>query len=219
MPAIRGRLRTPPRAERRGPTAPDRISPRPPELGFTDVLFGRKKLKDAKSERLFAISTARITLEAELGLKSAGSAALCFKPLSAGEFVRAENELQELLDYAAQKSDSKVERKSDEFGFEWVVLRDPDFEDLVATVHLIDSELVSRGFGTQLLAAVFRFDGKQGAVYWIYGYKTGTFWPFVPKGEKERDNAQELELKAKLEGEMPIEQDLSRWFALYGAPL
>jgi hypothetical protein len=32
-------------------------------------------------------------------------------------------------------------------------------------------------------------------------------------------NAEELELKAKLEGELPIEQDLSRWFALYGAPL
>jgi PspA associated protein B len=187
-------------------------------LGFTDVLFGRKKLKDAKSERLFAISTARITLEAELGLKSAGAAALCFKPLSAGEFVRAENELQELLDFAAQKSESRIERKSDDFGFEWLVIRDPDFEDLVTTVHLIDSELVTRGFGTQLLAAVFRFDGKK-TVYWIYGYKQGTFWPFVPKGEKERDNAEELELKAKLEGEMPIEPDLSRWFALYGAPL
>ena len=188
-------------------------------MGFTDVLFGRKKLKDAKSDRLFAISTARITLEAELGLKPGGAAALCFKPLSAGEFVRAENEMQELLDFAAQKSQSKVERKSDDLGFEWLVIRDPDFEDLVTTVHLIDSELVSRGFGSQLLAAVFRFDGKQGAVYWIYGYKQGAFWPFVPKGEKERDNAEELELKAKLEEELPIEQDLSRWFALYGAPL
>jgi hypothetical protein len=188
-------------------------------LGFADVLFGRKKLKDAKSERLFAISTARITLEAELGLKPAGAAALCFKPLSAGEFVRAENEIQELLDFAAQKTQSKVERKSDDLGFEWLVLRDPDFEDLVTTVHLIDSELVTRGFGSQLLAAVFRFDGGKEPVYWIYGYKQGAFWPFVPKGEKERDNAEELELKAKLEGEMPIEQDLSRWFALYGAPL
>lgn len=188
-------------------------------MGFTDVLFGRKKLKDAKSERLFAISTARITLEAELGLKPADAAALCFKPLSAGEFVRAENEMQELLDFAAVKSASKIERKSDDFGFEWLVIRDPDFEDLVTTIHLIDSELVTRGFGSQLLAAVFRFDGKQGAVYWVYGYKQGAFWPFVPKGEKERDNAEELELKAKLEGELPIEQDLSRWFALYGAPL
>jgi len=188
-------------------------------VGFTDVLFGRKKLKDAKSERLFAISTARITLEAELGLKPAGAAALCFKPLSAGEFVRAENEMQELLDFAAQKSQSKVERKTDDLGFEWLVIRDPDFEDLVTTIHLVDSELVMRGFGSQLLAAVFRFDGDKEPVYWIYGYKQGAFWPFVPKGDKERDNAKELELKAKLEGELPIEQDLSRWFALYGAPL
>jgi PspAB-like protein len=188
-------------------------------VGFTDILFGRKKLKDPASERLFAISTARITLESELGLKAGGAAALCFKPLSAGEFVRAENEMQQLLEAAAKESSSKIERKSDDFGFEWLVVRDPDFEDLVATVHLVASELQSRGFGPQLLAAVFRFDSGKGPVYWIYGYKQGAFWPFVPKGEKERDNAEELELKAKLEQELPVEQDLSRWFALYGAPL
>ena len=34
-------------------------------LGLRDVLFGRKKLKDPARERLFAISTARITLESE----------------------------------------------------------------------------------------------------------------------------------------------------------
>lgn len=188
-------------------------------MGFTDVLFGRKRLKEPASERLFAISTARITLEAELGLKPAGVAALCFKPLSAGEFVRAENEMQALLEAAANESQSKIERKSDDLGFEWLVIRDRDFEDLVTTVHLVASELQSRGFGPQLLAAIFRFDGKQGPVFWIYGYKQGAFWPFVPKDEKERDNAEELELKAKLEGELPVEQDLSRWFALYGAPL
>lgn len=189
-------------------------------MGFTDVLFGRKKLKEPASERLFAISTARITLEAELGLKSAGAAALCFKALSAGEFVRAENEIQELLQAAATESNSKLERKSDDFGFEWIVLRDPDFEDLVTSVHLVASELQDRGFGPQLLAAAFKFEGGKHPVYWIYGYKQGAFWPFVPTGEKqERDNAEELELKAKLEGELPVEQDLSRWFALYGAPL
>ena len=35
----------------------------------------------------------------------------------------------------------------------------------------------------------------------------------------DRDNAEELELKAKLENELLIEQDISRWFALFGAPL
>jgi hypothetical protein len=188
-------------------------------LGFTDVLFGRKKLKEASGERLFALSTARVTLEVELGLKSAGAAGVVFKPLSAGEFVRAENELQELLDAVAVEYGARLERKSDEFGYEWIVVRDPDLEDQVTTVHAVAEGLQERGFGGQLLAAAFRFDGADHPVYWIYGFKRGAFWPFVPKGEKERDNAEELELKAKLEHELPLEQDLSRWFGLFDAPL
>jgi hypothetical protein len=188
-------------------------------MGLTDVLFGRKKLKKADERRLFAISTARITLETELGLKPSGSAAVIFKPLSAAEFVRAENEMQELLDTVAQGSHSRVERRGDEFGFEWLIIHDNDFEELVASVHLVASELVAHGFGEQLLAAVFRFDNKV-PVYVIYGFKRGAFWPFIPKGEgKERDNAEELELKAKLEQELPMEQDLSRWFGVFDAPL
>ena len=191
-------------------------------MGLRDVLFGRKKLKEPAQERLFAISTARITLQTELDLKPAGAAGVCFKSLSAGEFVRAENELQELLDAVANESGSKVERRSDEMGFEWLIVRDADFEDLVTTVHLIASELTARGFGPQLLAAAFPFEGKfkEGRAYWIYGFKQGAFWPFVPTGEDQvRDNPEELELKAKLENELPIEQDLTRWFGLFDAPL
>ena len=189
-------------------------------MGLTDVLFGRKKLKKATDEKLFAITTARITLETELGLKPSGDAAVIFKPLSASEFVRAENELQELLEAAAQDSHSKIERRGDAFGFEWLIIRDNDFEELVATVHLVASELVARGFGEQLLAAAFRFNGGKHPVYWIYGFKRNAFWPFVPTGkDQERDNAEELELKAKLEKELPIEQDLTRWLALFDAPV
>jgi hypothetical protein len=188
-------------------------------VGLGDLLFGRKKLKGPNKERLFAISTARVTLQAELGLKPVGGA-VCFKPLSAGEFVRAENEMQELLAKVAQDSGSKVERRSDDFGYEWLIVRDRDFEDVVTTVHLVGEELTARGFGGQLLAAAFRFDGADGPVYWIYGYKRGTFWPFVPTGaDKERNNAEELELKAKLEGELPVEPDITRWFGVFEAPL
>ena len=189
-------------------------------MGIRDALFGRKQLKSAKGEKLFALSTAQVTLDTELGLKSAGSAGVVFKPLSAGDFVRAENELQELLDVAARDSGSRVSRSTDEYGFEWIVVRDPDLEDLVTTVHLIGSELAARGFDTQLLAAVFKFEGENRPVYWIYGYKRGAFWPFVPMGkDQERDNAEELELKAKLERELPIEPDLTRWFGVFDAPL
>jgi hypothetical protein len=191
-------------------------------VGLADILLGRKKLKGPAQDRLFALSTARVTLDTELGLETAGSGGIVFKPLSAGEFVRAENDLQQVLDAVAGESGSRLERKSDDFGYEWIVVRDADLEDQVTTVHAVAQGLQEAGFGEQLLAAAFKFEPKFGdrkVVYWVYGYKQGAFWPFVPKGEKDRDNAEELELKAKLDKELPIEPDLSRWFGLFNAPL
>jgi hypothetical protein len=189
-------------------------------VGLTDVLFGRKKLKGANLDKLFALSTAAISLETECNLKPSGVAAVVFKPLSAGEFTQAENDIDELLGVAARDSGSQVRRRSDSFGFEWLVIRDRDFEDLVTTTHLVSSELDARGFGGQLLAAVFAFKGGEDPTYLVYGYKLGTFWPFIPTGEdQERDNAEELRLKTELETELPIEPDLSRWLGLFNAPL
>jgi hypothetical protein len=156
----------------------------------------------------------------QCGLNSAGVGAIVFKPLSAGEFAQVDRDVAELLDGVAADSGAKLDRKTDSFGFEWVIVRDPELEDQVTVVHAVASEFEARGFGSQLLAAAFRFDGEEHPVYWIYGFKTGTFWPFVPSGkEQERDNARELELKAKLEPELPVEPDLSRWFALFDAPI
>jgi hypothetical protein len=190
-------------------------------VGFLDsILGGKKKLKRANLDRLFALSTARVTLEAELGLHPSGSAAVVYKPLSAGEFGMAADEMKELLHVAAREAGSEVERSSDSYGFEWIVIRDRDFEDLVTAIHLISSELQAKGFGDRLLAAVFRFDGGEHPVYLVYGYKRAAFWPFVPIGDgQKRDNATELRLKNELEGELPIEQDLTRWMGLFGAPL
>ena len=189
-------------------------------MGLTDVLFGRKKLKAPAADRLFALTTAAVTLETELGLKTAGAGAVVFKGLSAGDFTRVESDIQQLLEAVAADCGAKLERRDDSYGFTWIVVRDPDLEDQVTAVHTVASELAAQGFGEQLLAATFRFDGGKRPVYWIYGYKRGAFWPFVPTGEdQKRDNAEELELKAKLEGELPIEQDLSRWFGVFDAPI
>jgi hypothetical protein len=189
-------------------------------MGLRDALFGRKKLTKPAAERLFALTTAAVTLDTECNLHTAGAGAVCFKPLSAGQFARAETDLQQVLDSVAGESGSKLERKEDSFGFTWIVVRDPDLADQVTTVHAVAQGLEEQGFGEQLLAAAFRFDGGEHPVYFVYGYKRGTFWPFVPTGkDQDRDNAEELELKAKLEKELPIEPDLSRWFGLFDAPL
>ena len=165
-----------------------------------------------------------MTLQTECSLTPAGDAALIFKPLSAGEFSSTENDAEELLRSVARGQGSDIDRKTDSFGFEWVIVRDPQLDDQVAGVHALASELEAHGFGGQLLAAAFRFDGSAFGsghpVYWIYGFKTGTWWPFVPTGSKqERDNAHELELKAKLEKELPVEPDLSKWLGLFDAPI
>jgi hypothetical protein len=188
-------------------------------MGLRDVLFGRKKLAEPRADQLFALTTAAVTLQTELGLKTAGVAAVAFKPQSSGEFRSVFDDVDKLVDAVAQQCGSTIERKSDEYGFDWIIVHDPDLEDIVATVHTLASELTDQGFGSQLLAAMFRFDGGAHPVYWIYGFKRGAFWPFVPIGDKKRDNALELELKAKLEDELPVEQDLTHWLALFDAPV
>ena len=188
-------------------------------MGVRDVLFGRKKLSEPSEDRLFALTTAAVTLQTELGLVTAGAAAVAFKPQSSGEFRSAFDDIDKLIAAVAQQSGSQVERKSDEFGFDWIIVRDPDLEDLVGTAHTLAAELTAQGFGAQLLAAAFPFTGGEHPVYWIYGFKRGAYWPFVPLGGQKRDNSTELELKAKLEKELPVEQDLTRWFALFDAPV
>jgi hypothetical protein len=49
-------------------------------VGLTDILFGRKRLKGAKLDKLFALSTAQVTLETELGLHPSGAAAVDHDP-------------------------------------------------------------------------------------------------------------------------------------------
>ena len=188
-------------------------------MGLRDVLFGRKKLAEPKADQLFALTTAAVTLDTELNLKTAGVAAVAFKPQSSGEFRSAFDEVDQLIAAVAEQCGAKVERQSDQYGFDWVIVHDPDLEDLVTTVHTLSSELTAKGFGAQLLAATFKFEGAQSPVYWIYGFKRGAFWPFVPIGKDKRDNAMELELKAKLEAELPVEQDLTAWLALFDAPV
>ena len=189
-------------------------------MGLGNILFGRKKLKGPARDRLFALTTAAVTLDVECSLKPAGAGAIVFKPLSAGEFTQVDHDVDQLLEGVAASSGSKLDRKQDALGFTWVIVRDPELEDQVTEVYAVAQEFNTRGFGAQLLAAAFRFDGGEHPVYWIYGFKTGTFWPFVPTGSgQERDNARELELKAKLEPELPVEKDMQKWFGLYDAPI
>ena len=42
---------------------------------------------------------------------------------------------------------------------------------------------------------------------------------FVPAGQQARDGERELQIKAIIDGELPIEPELERWFPLWGIPI
>jgi hypothetical protein len=187
---------------------------------FLDALLGRSRPKQAKLDALFGVTGAAITLEAAAGMKPTGQAAVCFKPASGQGFAVASEELQGLLDMAVKEAESTLRVTDDGYGYRWVVLSDPDPEDLVTAVHLVNSTLEQHGFGPQLLCSVFAFADPEGRRFnLVYLYKRGTFYPFAPLPGERRDNELELRVRATLGGDLPIEQDLTRWFALWGLPL
>jgi hypothetical protein len=191
-------------------------------MGFLDALLGGrgKRVKGAAPDRLFAMTTAQITLDTGLGLKHKGATAIVFQPLETADFEGILTETEELLRSSAADTGTEVESSSDEYGYRWLILRDSDFEDLVVALNTVSSQLQESGYGDRLLAAVFPFEDKGEPIYFIYNFKRGAYYPFIPApGDQARDSERELRLKAQVGAELPFEEDITRWFPLWEIPV
>ncbi|MBV9335481.1 MAG: hypothetical protein JO262_21415 [Solirubrobacterales bacterium] len=191
-------------------------------MGFLDVLTGKHKLAKPAPDRLFAVSTAYVTMQTGLGMNSRASAAIVFQPLATADFDAIVRDMEEVVRATATDSGMTVTSTDDTYGFRWLVLRGSDFDDLVVGINAVSSALEAGGYGERVLCAVFAFDDSRGRpVYWIYNYKRGSFYPFAPApgGAEQRDNERELVLKAQIGKELPVEQELERWFPLWGIPI
>lgn len=190
-------------------------------MGLRDTLFGRTKQVAPNLDNLFALPTAALTLESELDLVSSGQAGLCFKSGSGESTLTADDDIKQLLDF--DETNNKVTLTTDDLGFKWLVVTDPDFEALVTRIHAADTSMVEHGLGPRLLCAVFGFVAKtppgEGSVRMVYLMKQGTFYPFAPTGPSQRDNELELRVKSFLGTDLPIEKDLARWMALWNLPV
>jgi hypothetical protein len=198
-------------------------------VSLRDVLFGRREVKGPAPDKLFAISTAYVALQAEHQISPAGKAAIVFQALNTSEFQATLEEMEAVVKATGGENDTKVHTEDDSFGYRWMVLEDPSVEDLAVGINAVSSSIETAGHGERLLCAVFAFaDARGRRQYFIYNYKRGFWYPFVPAAGNasttatratERSTERELQLKAQMASELPIEPELERWFPLWGIPI
>jgi hypothetical protein len=190
-------------------------------VGFRDAIFGRTKQVAPNLDNLFALPSAALTLETELDLIPSGQAGLCFKSGSGESTLTTDDDILQLLNF--DEAASKVTITTDDLGFKWLVVTDPDLDDLVTRIHSANTSMVEHGLGARLLCAVFGFAPKtppgEGSVRLVYLLKQGTFYPFAPTGPSQRDNELELRVRSFIGDDLPMEKDLSRWMALWNLPV
>jgi len=192
-------------------------------VSLRDILTGRHEVKGPAPDRLFAIATAYVSLSAEQGINSTGRAAIVFQALQTADFQSALAETEELVGATGGESGTKVSNSEDEFGYRWMVFENGGgeaVEDLAVGINAVSGSIETAGHGERLLCAVFAFrDAQSRPLYLIYSYKRGTWYPFAPSGDKQRATERELQMKAKIGTELPIEPELERWFPLWGIPI
>ncbi|MEU6776462.1 hypothetical protein [Streptomyces sp. NPDC046759] len=204
-------------------------------MGLLDILLGRTKPVAPDLDQLFALPSAAVTLQVAAGFTATGTGAVCFATVEGAVFEQTHREVQALLDAdtgragatgssgAESGGSPPVELRRDDYGYSWLVSRrrPEQLPELVNDLHAVNSAMEINGFGPQLLCSLAGFTDDGGRrLALVYLYKRGTFYPFapLPGAVERRDNALELQVKAALVNDLRIEQDLSRWFPVWGAP-
>ncbi len=210
-------------------------------MGLRDILTGRHEVKGPAPDRLFAIATAYIALESEHQIEPLGTAAIVFQALATSEFEATLRDMEEVVTATGGDSGTTVSTQDDSYGYRWMILRNPEgapsVEDLAVGINAVAGSIETAGHGERLLCAVFAFADHSGPagrppsrVYFIYNYKRGYWYPFVPAAgtgagdgasgaAQQRSTERELQIKAQMASELPMEPELERWFPLWGIPI
>ncbi|MGL5825694.1 MAG: PspA-associated protein PspAB [Nocardioides sp.] len=215
-------------------------------MGLWGAMTGRMRVKKSNLDALFLVPSAAITLETAAGIKPTGVGSVCFRAATGAAFAQTQADVLDLINADPQAPDVSVSR--DRFGFTWLVVQQdprengdpdmgapdmgapdmgapdmgaPDMGALCTDLHAVNTALEMQGFDAGLLCSLVTFRDPAGtAVGLVYLYKQGTFYPFVPVpgNQERRDNLLELQVRDYLAAELPMERDLQRWMAVWGAP-
>ncbi len=195
-------------------------------MGFWSSIMGRSQPAAPRLDALFAVPSAALTLEAGLGLVPTGTGSVCYRAASGTGFAQTQQEAVALL--GAAPGAPAVEVTLDDFGFTWLTVTHDasDTSGLCTDLHAVNSTLGDAGFGPGLLCSLVVFADATGRrVGLVYLYKQGTFYPFAPQATtgparqaQVRDTLMEIQVRDAVDGDLPLEQERSRWLAVWGAP-
>jgi hypothetical protein len=176
------------------------------------------------SGSLFSLSSAQITLETKLNLKSTGKAAIGLKNVSGRMFAEMVEEIRVFLDVSKTDSDISYRVINDAYDYLWIVIQSGKVEDIISSISAVGQTVHDRGFSNQLFVAIFQFrnynnNNNKNDHYLVYNFASNKFYPFVPVSKNERDNEIEREIFETIVNEMPIERDDSLWYPIWNLTL
>lgn len=170
------------------------------------------------SDALFSLSSAHVTLETKLNLRSTGKAAISLKSVSGRLFAETIEEIKNFLDVSKTESDLSYKMINDSYGYLWIILQCKKIEDIISGISAVGQIVHDRNFSKQLFAALFQFsnaNNRSNNRYLIYSFALNKFYPFVPVNKNERDNEIEREIMKTIVDEMPFEKDVSLWYPIW----
>jgi hypothetical protein len=169
-------------------------------------------LKFKSNEKgLFTLPSASISLDIKLGLKS-NRAAIAVKEAS-GIFRDVLEEIRGFLQVSNELSYKEIK---DRYGYVWFIISANGIEDLVASIDAISDTLIEHGFKDNILASIFEFINNH-KVYLFYRFKENKFYPFIPYNNDRKIN-EEMRVYALMKEELPMEEDMERWYPIWNIP-
>ena len=199
-----------------------------PVMGFLDTLFGRTKPVQPKLDDLFALpvggdpAPGGDRVHARPAPARSASA-----PWRARPFADIQKDVRELLDMDAGKPGEAglpVEVTKDNYGYTWLVSNhmSDEMDALVTDLHAVNSALVDNGFGPQLLCTLVAFRDDEPppsrARLPVQARHVLPVRPAARPSGPARQRAGTRRSRACWRTTCKIEQDLARWFPVWGAP-
>ncbi len=193
-------------------------------VGFLDALLGgRQEAEGPAPDRLFAMTTAYMTLETGLDITSAGAAGIVFQPLATADFEQILKDAEELLHgTAAGHRAPRSSRPTTSSATAGSSCATPTSTTSSSSLNTISTELQAGGYGDRLLARRLRRSRTSGKPRLLHlQLQARQVLPVRarPRASSSANTERELRLKAQLDNELPIEPELERWFPLWEIPL